>query len=140
MILQGGTLPDHRYAKTFKLEEETKREEKLKIKTAAIEQFLSPAELVAVSDAKDPGALNWLSAGPLEHPYFVLSKKEFLDAMNLLYQKILKGLPSKCPCGQSFNMTHTLNCKTRNFVTIRHNSVRNFVAQLLTDICNDVEI
>ena len=60
--------------------------------------------------------------------------------MNLRYGKDLKGLPSKCPCGQSFNMTHALNCKTGGFITIRHNRVRDFEAQLLTEISNDVEI
>ena len=124
MILQGDTLPDDSYVKTLKLEEKTKREEKLKIKAAAIEQFLSPAELRAVSDAKDPGASNWLSAAPMEEYNFVLNKKKFRDAMNLRYGKDLKGLPSKCPCGQSFNMTHALNCKTEGFITIRHNRVK----------------
>ena len=66
MILQGDTLPDDSYVKTLKLEGKTKREEKLKIKAATIEQFLSPAELRAVSDAKDSGASNWLCAVPLE--------------------------------------------------------------------------
>ena len=66
-----------------------KREEKLKIKTAAIEQSLSPAKLRAVSDAKDPGASKWLSAVSLEE-YVVLNKKEFRDAMNLRYRKNLK--------------------------------------------------
>ena len=125
---------------TLKHEEKTKREEKLKIKAAAIKQFLSPAELRAVSDAKNPGASNWLSAVPLEEYNFVLDKKEFRDTMNLRYGKDLKGLPSKCPCGQSFNMTHALNCKTSGFITIRNNRVRDFEAQLLTEICNDVEI
>ena len=37
-------------------------------------------------------------------------------------------------------MTHALNCKTGRFITIRHNRVRDFVAQLLTEIRNDVEI
>ena len=140
MILQGDTLPDDSYVKTLKLEGKTKREEKLKIKAAAIEQFLSPAELRAVSDAKDPGASKWLSAVPLEKYNFVLNKKKFRDAMNLRYGKDLKGLPSKCPCGQSFNMTHALNCKTGGFITFRHNRVRDFETQLLTEICNDVEI
>ena len=140
MILQGDTLPDDSYVKTLKLEEKTKCEEKLKIKAAAIEQFLSPAELQAISDAKDPGASNWLSAVPLEKYNFVLNKKEFCDAMNLQYGKDLKGLLSKCPCGQSFNMTHALNCKTGGFITMRHNRVRGFEAQLLTQIGNDVEI
>ena len=72
--------------------------------------------------------------------HFVLNKKEFRDAMNLRYGKDLKGLPSKCPCGQFFNMTHTLNCKTGGFVAIRHNRVIYFEAQLLTEICDDVEI
>ena len=34
----------------------------------------------------------------------------------------------------------TLTCKTGGFVTVRHNRVRDFEAQLLTKICNDVEI
>ena len=140
MILQGDTLPDDIYVKTLKLEEKMKREEKLKTKAAAIEQFLSPAELRAVSDAKDPGASKWLSAVPLEKYNFVLNKKKFRDAMNLRYGKDLKGLPSKCPCGQSFNMTHALNCKTGGFTTFHHKRVRDFETQLLTEICNDVEI
>ena len=52
----------------------------------------------------------------------------------------MKGLPSKYPCGQSFNMTHALNCKTGSFITIRHNRVRDFEAQLLSEICNYFEI
>ena len=140
MILQGDTLPDDIYVKTLKLEEKMKREEKLKTKAAAIEQFLSPAELRAVSDAKDSGASNWLCAVPLEEYNFVLNKKEFRVAMNSRYGKDLKGFPSKCPYGQSFNMTHALNCKTGGFITFRHNRVRDFETQLLTEICNDVEI
>ena len=72
--------------------------------------------------------------------HFVLNKKEFRDAMNPRYGKDLKGLPSKCPRGQSFNMAHTLNSKTGGFVTIRHNRVKYFEAQLPTEICNDAEI
>ena len=52
----------------------------------------------------------------------------------------MKGLPSKCPCGRSFNMAHALNCKTGGFITIRQNRVRDFETQLLTEICNDIEI
>ena len=140
MILHRDTLPDHSYVKALELEEKTKREEKLKIKAVAIEQFLSPAELRAVIDTKDHGASNWLSAVHLEEYNFVLNKKEFRDAINLRYGKDLKGLPSKCPCRQSFNMAQALNCKTRGFITICPNRVREFEAQLLTEICNDVEI
>ena len=37
-------------------------------------------------------------------------------------------------------MTHALSCKTEGFITILHNRVRDFEAQLLIEICNDVEI
>ena len=60
--------------------------------------------------------------------------------MNLRYREDLKGFPSKCPCGQTFNMTHTLNWRTGGFVTSRHNRLREFETQLLTELCNDVEI
>ena len=140
MILQGDTLTDGSYIKTLKLKEKMKHEDKFKIKAAAIKQLLSPAKLRAVSDAKDPGASNWLFAVLLEEYNFILNKKEFCDAMNLRYRKDLKGLPFKFPCGQSFNMTYALNCKTGGFITIRHNRVRDFEAQLLTEICNDVGI
>ena len=108
-ILQGDILPDDSHVKTLKLKEKMKREKKLIIKAAAIEQFLSPAELRPVRDAKDPDASNWLFTVPLEE-YFELNKKEFRDVMNLRYGKDLKELPSKYPCGESFNMTNALNC------------------------------
>ena len=41
MILQGDTLPDDTSVTTLKLEEKTKREEKLKIKTGTIKESLS---------------------------------------------------------------------------------------------------
>ena len=37
-------------------------------------------------------------------------------------------------------MTHALNCKTGGFITIRDNRVKDFEAQLLTEICVDYEI
>ena len=60
--------------------------------------------------------------------------------MNLRYGKDLKGLPSKCPYGQSFNTAHALKCKTGAFVIICQSRVRGFEAQLPTEICNGVEI
>ena len=95
MILQGDTLPDDSYVKTLKLKEKTKREEKLTIKAAAIEQPRSLDELQSVSDVKNPGASNQLSAFHSEEYNFVLNKKEFRDAVNLRYGKDLERLPSK---------------------------------------------
>ena len=77
---------------------------------------------------------------PLEDHEFVLNKSEFRDALSMRYNKDIKGLPSKCPCGQTFNVTHAMNCKKGGFVIIRHNTVRDLEANLLRKVCNDVEV
>ena len=59
--------------------------------------------------------------------------------MCLRYNRDLKGLPSNCPCEQKFDVNHAMNCKKGGFVIIRHNDIRDFEANLLSKICNDVE-
>ena len=115
--LQGDELTNDNVVKTLKQEETKRREEKLKAVADTIEQNVSPDVRRAISDAKESGASNWLTAVPLYEHDFVLNKSEFRDAINIRYAKELKGLPSKCPCGQTFDMTHALNCKTGGFVT-----------------------
>ena len=77
---------------------------------------------------------------PSEEHGFNLNKSEFRDAVDLRYNRTIKGLPSKCPCGLKFDLTHALNCKKGGFITIRHNDIRDFEANLLGQVCNDVEV
>ena len=35
---------------------------------------------------------------------------------------------------------HTMNCKKGGFITIRHNDLRDLTANLLTEVCKDVDI
>ena len=76
---------------------------------------------------------------PLEEQGFTLMKGEVRDALALRYAKDIRGLPSKCPFGQTFNTNHALNCKRGGFVILRHNNIRDFEANLLRKICVDVE-
>ena len=76
---------------------------------------------------------------PLEEQGFTLTKGEFRDAIAMRYAKDIRGLPSKCPCGQTFDLNHALNCKRGGFVIMRHNNIRDFEANLLRKICADVE-
>ena len=69
-----------------------------------------------------------------------MNKGEFRDAVSLRYNKPLRGVSSKCPCGQKFDTNHALNCKRGGFVTIRHNNMRDFNANLLKQVCSDVEV
>ena len=63
-----------------------------------------------------------------------------MDALAIRYNNRIKGLPSNCPCGQVFNLTNVLNCKKGGFVIIRDNEIRNFNADLLKKVCNDVQV
>ena len=85
-------------------------------------------------------ASNRLNAIPLAEHGYSLSKGEFRDALALRFNHDIKGLSSKCPCGQRFDVTHTMNCKRGGFVIMRHNDIRDFEANLLKKVCNDVEI
>ena len=55
------------------------------------------------------------------------------------YKKQLKNLPSKCPCGAVFNVTHALNCHRGGFINARHDQIRDAECQLLKMVVHDVE-
>ena len=105
-----------------------------------IEDALPVATKQVVQQRKMVGASNWLNAIPLAEHGFNLSKGEFRDALALRFNHDIKGIPSKCLCGQWFDVTHAMNCKRGGFVIMRHNDIRDFEANLLKRVCNDVEI
>ena len=47
---------------------------------------------------------------------------------------------SKCICGASFSVEHSLSCAKGGFPSIRHNDICDLMATLLTEVCNDVWI
>ena len=77
---------------------------------------------------------------PLKDHDFYLNKQTFWDTISLRYGIPLPRLPMKCVCDASFNVEHALTCKRGGFINIRHNDVRDFTAELLSETCNDVAI
>ena len=140
MLMQGQFLPDQNNVNRIKNEVKRNQEMLTKNKSESIEKELDETMLCALKEAKQKGASSWLTVLPLEEYNFVLSKAEFRDAINLRYGKNLRGLPSKCPYGQNYNVNHALNCKKGRFVINRHNNIRDFKANLLKKVHNDVEI
>ena len=49
-------------------------------------------------------------------------------------------LPSRCVCGQIFNLDHALSCKKGGFITLRHNELRDFKANQLSEVSQDVRL
>ena len=69
-----------------------------------------------------------------------LSKAAFRDALHFRYNWPLKDVPSHCVCGKTFSVKHCLSCLTGGFPAIRHNELRDITAEMLTEVCSNVEV
>ena len=75
----------------------------------------------------------------MEHDFY-LNKTTFWDSIRIRYYIPLKYLPSRCVCGQIFNLEHALSCKKGCYITLRHNELRDFTANQLSEVCHDVRL
>ena len=139
IVLQGLDLPGENEQNVLRILLSKEREINLTRKFESVEKELSNNTLRAVKQSQATGASNWLNVIPLEDQGFTLTKNEFRDALALRYNRPFKGLPSKYPCGNNFDINHALNCKRGGFVIMRHNNIRDFEANLLHKVYNDVE-
>ena len=71
---------------------------------------------------------------------FILNKREFCDAIRLRYDWAINNIPSTCVCGDIFTVDYAMICKRGRLVTQRHNGLRDLEADLLSMVCNRVEI
>ena len=116
------------------------REERQKLQLEEIRLVLTANELRADDITQLNGSSNWLNVLPLKHESYMLSKREFFDAIALRYRWNLKYLPSICGCGKTFTVDHDISCLKSGFIHRRHNEIRDLFARLLDDVCNDVSI
>ena len=134
----------------YDIDEAKVKEEKNKISTEKDEQYKAVLEKIRskmnekqirLNDInQEKGVSSWLNAYPLVEHGFDLNKQQFWDSIRIRYGWSLKNLPTTCACGSSFNFQHSMNCKKGGFVTIRHNNIRDLTANMLKEVCNDVEI
>ena len=140
MMMQDNHLPESEEVTNLRKGIQQQKSTLLERKANLINELLPKTTQRAVVQAKEHGASNWLSILPLKEQGFNLNKGEFRDALAIRYNRNIKGLPSNCPCGQKYTLDHALNCKLGGFVTIRHNTIRDFEANLLRQTCKDVEV
>ena len=126
--------------KKAKLEAKLKKNERYDRVLDEIKANLgSTGKAKALEAAQEKGASNWLNALPLKAQGYALDKQSFRDAIFTRYGIPLKRLPSHCVCGETFSVEHALNCKKGGFISSRHNEVRRITADLLREVCIDVE-
>ena len=99
---------------------------------------MTSAEKRANEICRETGASNWLTSLPIEDKGFHLNKREFWDAVHLRYTWPISRLPSRCACGEPFNIGHALSCKKGGFVHRRHDAIRDMTGDLLNEVCHDV--
>ena len=103
-----------------------------------LKAILPPANVRSMNLYSEKGASSWLSVLSISDHGFALHKAAFHDAMCLRYNWQPPNLPSHCVCGSSFNTDHALTCPTGGFPFVRHNDLRDFTANLLTEVCPNV--
>ena len=90
----------------------------------------------------ETGSPNWLRVIPMCQLNYFLNKQQFSDSIRLPYGWPTLGLPVSCSCGEGINVQYVMSCKRggREFITLRHNEVRDITAALLSDVCKDVKL
>ena len=91
-----------------------------------------------VEIASEKGASSWLSALPVAEHGFDLSKAAFRDTVCLQYGWLVPNVPSTFACGSPFSVGNALQCPTGGFPILRHNEVRDLIADLMREVTHDV--
>ena len=89
---------------------------------------------------QENGVSSWLKAYPISDQGYDLNNQQFSDCVCLHYGWRLTNIPSTCSCGSKMEIRHAMSCKKRGFITIRHNDLRDLTANVLTGLCEDVDI
>ena len=139
ILIQSDELPNADEVKSVKSAATTELKNKEEDRYNNIKTSQEPQMQRTIEQLSEPGASSWLGALPLQEQGFNLTKAEFHDALALRYKRTVKNLPSQCPCGKDFDVTHAMNCKLGGFVYARHNNIRDFECRLLKVALNDVE-
>ena len=93
----------------------------------------------AVDLACEKGASNWLTVIALKDVDFDLNKREFRDALRLIYDWPIPDNPSVCVIGGMFTVDQAI-CQRGGLVIQRHNEIRDLQAELLDMVCYDVQV
>ena len=126
--------------KSVKAEMRNQKEARNKEKFTQVKNQLNEEQQKILEATTEKGASSWLNTLPLKKQNFHLNKQLFWDSIYLRYNISIPRLPTTCVCGSKFDIQHALTCKRGGFIGIRHDELRNFTAEVLSEVCNDVVV
>ena len=93
------------------LQEEAKKEKKERLlkRSAEWSNSLPARTKRAVSLAREKGASNWLTVIRNKDTDCDLNKREFKDAIHLIYDWEIMGTPTVCVCEDRFSVDYAMN-------------------------------
>ena len=103
-------------------------------------QLITEADARTLELASEKGVSCWLTSLPLKVFGFAMNKQEFHDAITLRYNFKISSVSGHCFCGQKNTINHSLTCQKGGYTHLRHNSLRDTFAELLSDVCKDVVV
>ena len=116
------------------------KEEVLRRRCDNLKRSLSEKMQRVVELGGEKGSSNWLSVIPLKEMSFDMNKREFRDAIRLLYDWPIPDTQSVCVCGVRFTVDHAMICKRGGFIIQRHNELRDLDLELSKMVCYDIEV
>ena len=140
IISQTHQLPDESLDKSAQQAVKCERAEELMDMAERIREIAPPKTKRAIDLASEKESSVWLTVLPLREMSFNLNKREFRDAIKLLYDWPVDDVPSTCVCGEVFTIDHAMICRRGGFVIQRHNELRHLEAEPLSTVCSAVKL
>ena len=132
---------DSKLVNDIKLDFKQVKEQRFCQQFSILSEQLSFEDKHHLLQAKEKGSSSWLTALPLQNQGYTLNKNEFRDSVALRYGWNISDIPRVCACGSQNNVNHALTCSLDGYTHLRHNNLRDLIAELLSDAkCRDVVV
>ena len=107
---------------------------------ANLGETLPPILQKSMEVETEKGASAWLTAIPIKEHGFTLHKQAFRDALCIHYGWEPTRPPTHCSCVAPFSTTHAFSCSKGAIPSIHHDHIWDLTAQVVTEVCRNVEI
>ena len=105
-----------------------------------IKNILSTEQRHGLERTSENGGSARLNVLPLKRYGFQLNKSEFRNGLSLRYSWNPKNAPLNCPCREIFSLNNALHCPKGGYTVVRYNELRDTLASLMIEVCQDVAV